>query len=121
MMKFRKSCRNCSHKFDDSCPVTDMFDFHIEDQAYSELESGVFEGYIQEELDLKEVFKSMQEKGFIRKNANLDRLADDDFIRQLFIEAISECVAPFVINSIKNIKPKATHNYSMNFYCSMWR
>jgi len=117
-MNITESCRTCRDRT--NCTLLDSLDYDIEEEVQVKLEEGIFEEVLKEHLDLKDMFIDMQEKGIIKKNINIKEI-DDESIKQLLIENVSEGIWKFLIKQMKDIKPKITIENSDEFCCSLWR
>ena len=123
-----KSCRTCKHKFDESCPLPQKFNsgngVSIKDKIECKLEDGIIDDILRESLDIKSLFQHMQEEGFIKKNVDTNKLAQDDTILNLLIEEISDKAWMHIIKKVSNIDNeliiKMADGGSDDFYCSYW-
>lgn len=117
-MDITESCRTCRDRT--NCTLLANMDFDIEEEVQCKLEEGIFEEVLKEHLNLTDMFADMQENGIIKKNINIKQI-DDEGIKQLLIENISEGIWKFLLKQMKDIKPKITIENSDAFCCSLWR
>lgn len=123
-----KSCRTCKHRFDESCPLPQKFNssngISVKDKIECKLEDGIIDDILRESLDIKYLFQHMQEEGFIKKNVDTNKLAQNDDILNLLIEEISDKAWKHIIKSVSNIDTELTIKMadggSDDFYCSEW-
>ena len=116
-MNIEKSCRNC--RDNDNCCLLDKIDFDLETEVQCKLEEGIFEEVIKEELDLTDMFLQLQEEGIIKKNVKIKEI-DDESIKSLITEKVSEGIWQFLIREMGNIQPNAKKMTNSDFHCSEW-
>ena len=117
-MYIEKSCRNC--RDNDNCCLLDKIDFDLESEVQCKLEEGIFEEVIKEELNLTDVFQQMQDDGIIKKNINIKEI-DDESIKSLITEKVSEGIWKFLVREMGDIQPETKKMISSDFHCSEWR
>ncbi len=117
-MHIEKSCRNC--RDNNNCCLLDKIDFDLEDTVQYKLEEGMFHEAVREELDLTDVFTQMQDDGLIKKNVKIKEI-DDDAIKSLITEMVSEGIWKFLIREMGSIQPENNIMTNSDFHCSEWR
>jgi hypothetical protein len=117
-----KSCHNCKHRFNKSCPVPEkLLMDSIEDKVQCKLEDGTLDEILREELDLTELFDHMQEEGYIKKSAKVKELAQNEDIINLMIEQINDKIWNHIIRKVSDVEIDIEFDNTSDFYCSEWR
>jgi hypothetical protein len=75
---------------------------------------------VQEELNLKPVFRKLQDDGIIKKNVNIKDI-DDESIKESLTEQIADSMWKYIVREMGSIRPKQGKMIDTEFYCSEWR